>query len=111
MSLGLQANPHYQQFENTTLFYYALLLALDLLATLIAFLLERKEDWRLLIWLFLQRFSYRQLMYYVAVKSTLTAIRGTVVGWGKLERKATVSVSGHACVTSGHCVSPFSLLL
>ena len=48
------------------------------------------EDLKLLIWLVFQRFLYRQLMYYVAIKSTLTAIRGTVVGWGKLERKATV---------------------
>jgi peptidoglycan-N-acetylglucosamine deacetylase len=60
----------------------------------VAFLLERKEDWRLLIWLVFQRFLYRQLMYYVAIKSTLTAIRGTIVGWGKLERKATVPMGG-----------------
>jgi cellulose synthase/poly-beta-1,6-N-acetylglucosamine synthase-like glycosyltransferase/peptidoglycan/xylan/chitin deacetylase (PgdA/CDA1 family)/spore germination protein YaaH len=76
------------------LFYYALFFTLDLLATFVAFLLERKEDWRLLIWLVLQRFLYRQLMYYVAIKSTLTAIRGTIVGWGKLERKATVPMDG-----------------
>jgi cellulose synthase/poly-beta-1,6-N-acetylglucosamine synthase-like glycosyltransferase len=76
------------------LFYYALFFTLDLLATFVAFLLERKEDWRLLIWLVFQRFLYRQLMYYVAIKSTLTAIRGTIVGWGKLERKATVPMCG-----------------
>jgi peptidoglycan-N-acetylglucosamine deacetylase len=76
------------------LFYYALFFTLDLLATFVAFLLERKEDWRLLIWLVLQRFLYRQLMYYVAIKSILTAIRGTIVGWGKLERKATVPMGG-----------------
>jgi cellulose synthase/poly-beta-1,6-N-acetylglucosamine synthase-like glycosyltransferase/peptidoglycan/xylan/chitin deacetylase (PgdA/CDA1 family) len=62
------------------LFYYALFLLLDLLATVIAFALERTENWKLLGWLFLQRFLYRQL------------IRGTLVGWGKLERKATVAV-------------------
>ncbi len=28
--------------------------------------------------------------FYVAIKSTITAIRGTVMGWGKIERKATV---------------------
>jgi hypothetical protein len=31
-------------------------------------------------------------MYYVMVKSVATAARGAVVGWGKLERKATVEV-------------------
>ncbi len=73
-------------------FFYALFLAVDFFSAFLAFLLERKEDWSLLVWLFFQRFLYRQLMYYVAIKSTLTAIRGTLVGWGKLERKATVSV-------------------
>ena len=63
---------------------------MDFLAAAVAFLLERGEDWTLLAWLLLQRFFYRQLMYYVAIKSTVTAIRGTIVGWGKLERKATV---------------------
>src|SRR5712691_9783357 len=72
------------------LFYYALFLAVDWCAACFAFVLERKERWRLLWWLFLQRFCYRQVMYYVMVKSVANAIRGAVVGWGKLERKATV---------------------
>jgi len=74
------------------IFYYALFLAVDWCAAAFAFLLERRERWRLLWWLFLQRFCYRQVMYYVMVKSVATAIRGAVVGWGKLERKATVEV-------------------
>ncbi len=72
------------------LFYYALFLAVDWSAACFAFVLERKERWRLLWWLFLQRFCYRQVMYYVMIKSVSTAVRGAVVGWGKLERKATV---------------------
>ncbi len=75
---------------SRTLFYYAVFIAVDGLAAVLGFLLERREEWSLLIWLPLQRFWYRQLMYYVAVKSTLIAIRGQAVGWGKLERKATV---------------------
>jgi cellulose synthase/poly-beta-1,6-N-acetylglucosamine synthase-like glycosyltransferase/peptidoglycan/xylan/chitin deacetylase (PgdA/CDA1 family)/spore germination protein YaaH len=71
------------------LFYYALFLAIDWSAGLFAFLLERRERWSLLWWLFLQRFCYRQVMYYVMIKSVMMAIRGPVVGWGKLERKAT----------------------
>ena len=71
------------------LFYYALFLAIDWISAGFAFLLERKERWRLLWWLFLQRFCYRQVMYYVMIKSVAMAIRGPVVGWGKLERKAT----------------------
>ena len=72
------------------LFYYALFLAVDWCAACFAFALERKERWRLLWWLFLQRFCYRQVMYYVMVKSVATAIHGAAVNWGKLERKATV---------------------
>lgn len=72
------------------LFYYALFLAVDWLAAAFAFLLEKGERWSLLWWLFLQRFCYRQVMYYVMVKSVLAALKGVVVGWGKLERKATV---------------------
>jgi cellulose synthase/poly-beta-1,6-N-acetylglucosamine synthase-like glycosyltransferase/peptidoglycan/xylan/chitin deacetylase (PgdA/CDA1 family)/spore germination protein YaaH len=71
------------------LFYYALFLAIDWLAACFAFMLEKKEQWRLLWWLFLQRFCYRQVMYYVMIKSVAVATRGSTVGWGKLERKAT----------------------
>ncbi|HSS21886.1 MAG TPA: glycosyltransferase [Pyrinomonadaceae bacterium] len=74
------------------LFYYALFLAIDWAAAGFAFLLEKKERWRLLWWLFLQRFCYRQVMYYVMIKSVAVAVRGTTVGWGKLDRKATVEV-------------------
>jgi len=42
-------------------------------------------------WLMLQRFGYRQIMYYVVVRSIVTALRGPFVGWGKLERTATVT--------------------
>jgi cellulose synthase/poly-beta-1,6-N-acetylglucosamine synthase-like glycosyltransferase len=88
------AQPSGFSFTNLrqVLFYYALFLAVDWFAAAFAFLLERKERWRLLWWLFLQRFCYRQVMYYVMVKSVATAARGAVVGWGKLERKATVEV-------------------
>lgn len=73
--------------------FYILFLLVDLLAATIAFALERKEEWRLIIWLFFQRFFYRQLLYIVAVRAILAAIRGGLVGWGKLERKATVEMT------------------
>ena len=55
-------------------------------------MLERREQWSLLWWLFIQRFGYRQVMYKVMVKSVVAAGRGALVGWGKLERKATAEV-------------------
>ena len=74
-----------------TLAYYALFTGVDLLVVLFSFLLEKREDWTLLRSVLLQRLVYRQLMYYVSIRSFLTAMRGSVVGWGKLERKATVT--------------------
>jgi len=44
--------------------------------------------------LLLAAFFYRQLMYYVAIKSTVTSLKSALVGWGKLQRKATVPSPG-----------------
>lgn len=88
---------HGDQFNSSnlwiTLSYYAVFMAVDLSAAALAFALEKGEDRSLLWWLILQRFGYRQVMYYVVVKSVLRALQGRVVGWGKLERKATVKTA------------------
>jgi peptidoglycan-N-acetylglucosamine deacetylase len=70
--------------------YYLVFIVVDVLAAMVGFVMERGEDWRLLWWLPLQRFGYRQIMYYVVVRSLWTALRGPFVGWGKLERHGTV---------------------
>jgi cellulose synthase/poly-beta-1,6-N-acetylglucosamine synthase-like glycosyltransferase/peptidoglycan/xylan/chitin deacetylase (PgdA/CDA1 family)/spore germination protein YaaH len=74
-------------------FLYALFFAVELLASIVAFRLDR-ERMHLLWWLFWQRFVYRQLMYAVMLKSVLTALQGVRAGWGKVERKGTVQVGG-----------------
>jgi peptidoglycan-N-acetylglucosamine deacetylase len=74
-------------------FYYLLFLGIDFLTALHAFAMERREQWGLLWWLFLQRFCHRQVLYYVMNKSVLAALSGAMVGWRKLERKATVVVN------------------
>jgi len=79
-----------QSLTETSL-YYLLFTSIDFCTAALAFHMEPAEDKRLLVWLIPQRFVYRQLMYYVAIKSVLAALRGFEVGWGKLERKATVS--------------------
>jgi hypothetical protein len=53
---------------------------------------EKKAPWKDIVWLPIQRFGYRQLMYYVVVKAVVTAINGPEVAWGKLERQATVAM-------------------
>jgi cellulose synthase/poly-beta-1,6-N-acetylglucosamine synthase-like glycosyltransferase len=72
------------------LIYYLVFVVVDLLAAMVGFVMEKGEDWSLLWWLVLQRFGYRQIMYYVVVRSLWTALRGPFVGWGKLERHGTV---------------------
>ncbi len=73
-----------------TLYFYLLFLAIEALSAGMAFLFERAEDPRLLVWLVIQRFYYRQLMYYIAIKSLLSSLRGIAVGWNKFDRTATV---------------------
>jgi hypothetical protein len=76
-----------------TLYYYGLFLAIDFCTALFAYVFEPGEDWRLLPWLPLQRFFYRQLMYYVAIRSFIAALRGPHVGWGRLQRYGSVKTS------------------
>jgi len=70
--------------------YWAVYTAVEIIGALPAMIMD-KEDVRLVAWLPLQRFVYRQLMYFVILKSIYTAIHGSIVGWGKIERKGTVS--------------------
>lgn len=88
---------HGDQFDSTNAEYmmsfYALFLFTDLSASVLGLVIEKGEKWGLLWWLVLQRFGYRQLMYYVVVKSVVKAISGSSVGWDKLERKGTAVAS------------------
>jgi cellulose synthase/poly-beta-1,6-N-acetylglucosamine synthase-like glycosyltransferase len=71
-------------------FYYFLFLAMEIITAVIAMVLEPKpRRWSLLVWVIFQRFFYRQLLYFVSVKTVYTAIKGAFVGWGKFERKNT----------------------
>ena len=73
--------------------YYCVFMVVDLMAAIVGFAMERQEEWSLLWWLVLQRFGYRQIMYYVVLRSIATAVRGPFVGWGKLERHGTVKAA------------------
>jgi peptidoglycan-N-acetylglucosamine deacetylase len=96
LSIALTRSEHGNTFAMASMAhvftYYAVFLFVDWLAAAIAFLMEPGED-KSLTWLILiQRFAYRQLMYWVVVRSFKAAFVGRVVGWGKLERKATVQL-------------------
>jgi cellulose synthase/poly-beta-1,6-N-acetylglucosamine synthase-like glycosyltransferase len=70
--------------------YWLIFTAIDLLSAIVAFALERREKWSLLWLLIPQRIGYRQVMYYVVLKAITQALRGPLVGWGKLQRTGRV---------------------
>ena len=74
--------------------YWLIFTAIDILSAVVAFALERREKWRLLWLLIPQRIGYRQVMYYVVLKAILQALRGPMVGWGKLQRTGRVHATG-----------------
>ncbi len=49
-----------------------------------------KEDYKKLLWLFPQQLIYRQLMYYILIKSFSKALKGELQGWGALKRTGNV---------------------
>ncbi len=72
------------------LLYYMVFFVVELLTGFLAYALEGEKPWDLAL-LFFQRIYFRQLMHFVLFKSIIFALRGRLVGWGKLERRATVS--------------------
>ncbi|HWE47094.1 MAG TPA: glycosyltransferase [Caulobacteraceae bacterium] len=76
--------------------YWLAFILLDLAAGIVGMVMEPRAPWADLPWLPLQRFGYRQLMYYVVVKAVTNAVRGRRVLWGKLERKGTVAAPTRA---------------
>ena len=75
---------------KTVLLYYGAFFCFELLTGILAYSLEGVAAWDLWL-LFFQRIYYRQMMLYVLGRSLLFAMRGRLVGWGKLERKASVT--------------------
>ena len=78
-------------------FFLAFLL-IDFAASGLAFLLERKHpasrgDAWLLVHIWVQRFTYRQLFSWVLLKTLKRAIDGKSFSWDKLERTAQMSAS------------------
>jgi len=91
----IQHGPEFAQqtFEQVVLFY-TIFLTIDWLAAMIALWMEPGED-RSLGWLvLLQRFAYRQVIYWVVVQAVVAALEGRARGWGKQQRKGTVALGG-----------------
>jgi cellulose synthase/poly-beta-1,6-N-acetylglucosamine synthase-like glycosyltransferase/spore germination protein YaaH/peptidoglycan/xylan/chitin deacetylase (PgdA/CDA1 family) len=76
------------QDVERSLIFFAIFMFIDLLTCMIAFVLEKNEDWTLLAPLILQRFYYRQMMYVVLFSALREALRGRPVGWRGVEPQA-----------------------
>ena len=80
------------QSLERVLAFYVVFLAVDWLAGMVALLMEPDEE-RGLSWLvLLQRFAYRQVLYWAVARAVIAAVQGRARSWGKLVRKGTVEL-------------------
>ncbi|MEO9022411.1 MAG: glycosyltransferase [Ginsengibacter sp.] len=69
--------------------YYFIFTLVDIAGAALAFAYE-KENHLKLIWMVPQRLVYRQMMYYILIKSIAEAVKGEMQGWGALKRTGSV---------------------
>lgn len=73
--------------------YWAAFQLIEIVTAAFAISLDgQKRTWRLLPLLLVQRFIYRQLLYVVAIRVMLAALKGSMLGWGKLMRTGRVTL-------------------
>ena len=76
------------QDVERSLVFFAVFMVIDLFTCVLAFALEKGEDWTLLAPLLIQRFYYRQMMYFVLFRALKEAVQGRPVGWRGVEPQA-----------------------
>ncbi len=76
--------------NNILYFYFLVFLGADLLLAAVACLIEGEPLAQ--IWLvLLMRFIYRPVLSFAVIKAIVKASKGVLVGWGKLDRTASVT--------------------
>jgi cellulose synthase/poly-beta-1,6-N-acetylglucosamine synthase-like glycosyltransferase/peptidoglycan/xylan/chitin deacetylase (PgdA/CDA1 family)/spore germination protein YaaH len=76
--------------NNILYFYFLVFLGADLLLAAVACLIEGESLAQ--IWLVLpMRFVYRPVLSFAVIKAIIKASKGVLVGWGKLDRTASVT--------------------
>jgi peptidoglycan-N-acetylglucosamine deacetylase len=83
-------------FTDKALIYSAFYLSYFLIDCIISNMAykfdKQKFSPKLIIYLFIQRFVYRQLLFYVLLKAYLKAIKGEMASWGVLKRTGNVKI-------------------
>ncbi|HJZ61843.1 MAG TPA: glycosyltransferase [Miltoncostaeaceae bacterium] len=69
--------------------WFAIATGAEMALSVVAFRMEGERAWPVLT-LPLQRFAYRQLMYWTVLRALGRALRGSRLGWGKLARTGSV---------------------
>lgn len=75
---------------STIFLYFISFLAMDFFLACLACFMER-EPMKNAFWIIPMRMIYRPLLSFVIWKAILRATKGALVGWGKLERTASVT--------------------
>jgi cellulose synthase/poly-beta-1,6-N-acetylglucosamine synthase-like glycosyltransferase len=73
--------------------YWLVFVLVDVIAGWIAYRMDPARRRFPALRLVAQRFIYRQLMYGIVIRAVAAALRGRLVGWGKLERSGSVSTA------------------
>jgi hypothetical protein len=71
--------------------YWVVFVLVDVIAGWIAYRMDPARQHFPALRLVAQRFVYRQLMYGIVIRAVSAALRGRLVGWGKLERSGSVN--------------------
>ncbi|MEO6091511.1 MAG: glycosyltransferase [Novosphingobium sp.] len=90
--------------------YWICFTVIDIACGWIAYRLDRRERRYPALLLVAQRFIYRQLMYLVVIRAASNALRGPLVGWGKLARSGRVDAgAGGGAMSADPPVAPPAL--
>jgi peptidoglycan-N-acetylglucosamine deacetylase len=101
--VGLLMHPQAYHVQATTwiVISYIFVFLIELLAAMLAFALEPREQKRLIWYLAIQRICYRQVMYVIMIQTLLAALQGSPQGWRKLTRIGSVKLPSKNFVTPG----------
>ena len=86
---------------------WALFQVLEMMTAALAISIDcRSPAWRQLPLLMLQRFCYRQLLYITCVRVVFAALKGQLLGWGKLRRTGHVILAPACSDAAEHTILP-----